>query len=343
MSLQAEKKTFKSEMPTGVHLAYIHDMKTHRDANKQPIVKDGEIAILVTFCNGTNQFHEQIYWCGKGNAGKEKYFTQMCLDAMIDMSVTPMKVSAAKGKRLWIAIREVFTLVNNGEDVKKSDITGEAVIEKFIFRTAPIFDVEKQPTWKGDPLFNDGVACDEFVGYVEENEDGYETMPKGEPTPLTLEVKAVTPEIEKEVAVAEEKKSKKKKIEAVASNIPLMAQASQLDEEKGLIDRKLSEVISENKQVIDNSFKDIIVNGVAGVHVSEEGKATNISVEKAHELISSQSTTPAPNFGEATTTPTIESAMKNVDMSQMTIVQPQVATATPLPNFGDNETPDTNF
>jgi len=296
MQLQSEPKNFKKEMSAGVHLAYIHDMKTHRDANKQPIVKDNEIAILVTFCNGTNQFHEQIYWCGKGNAGKEKYFTQMCLDAMIDMSVTPMKVSQAKGKRLWIAIREVFTLVNNGEDVKKSDITGEAVIEKFIFRTAPIFDVEKQPTWKGDPLFNDGVACDEFVGYVEENEDGYETMPKGEPMPLTLEVKAVTPEIEKEVATAEEKPKKEKKVKS-----------------------EVKVIAGNNPELLEN----------------------------AHTI----TTTPAPNFGEAT--PTIE--QKSIMVNEIKKVAEPLSiklgeqiknvttSTTPLPNFGDNETPDTNF
>lgn len=212
MSLQKEKKRVKSEMKAGVHLASILDMKKHLDDQKNPIIVDGELAILVTFINGQNQYHDQVYWLGKGNDGKEKFFTQMCLDAGIDMSKTPLAKKEALNKRLWIAIREVFTLVNNGESIKK-DILGNDVVEHFVFKTAPIWDVDKQPTWKGDPLFNDGVACEEFVGYKEENESGWDTLPKGE-APAVIEIKAVTPEIEK--AVVETPKKEKAPKEEVS-------------------------------------------------------------------------------------------------------------------------------
>lgn len=338
MSLTKEKRHFKNEMPSGVHLASIFDIKLYKDSvTKQPIVKDDEMGLIVTFwttnAEKQNLYHEQVYWCGKGNAGREKYFTQMCLDAMIDMSVTPMDVKQAKNKRLWIAIREVYTLINNGEEVKK-DMLGNDVIEKFIFQTAPIFDVDRVPTWKGDPKFNDGIACDEFVGYKEDSaEDGYVTMPtQGEATPFVLEVAHVTPEVEQAVVVVKEaaKPKKEKKV----------------------------------KEVLDKAFEEQIMFGVSGVKV-EDGKLSNVPIEKVHELLN-KSTTPMPNFGESAT-PTIAPSFDNEivlseeeitdiqntedmlhqgrqeasDMNEV-LMQDNVD-QTPLPNFGDNETPDTNF
>ncbi len=293
MSLTKEKRHFKCEMPSGVHLASIFDIKLYKDSvSKQPIIKDDEMGLIITFwttnADKQNLYHEQVYWVGKGNAGREKYLTQMLLDAGVDMSVTPMDVKLAKNKRLWIAIREVYTLINNGEEVKK-DMLGNDVIEKFIFQTAPIFDVDRVPTWKGDPKFNDGIACDEFVGYKEgDAEDGYATMPQGTGESFTLEVAPVTPEVEKAV-VEKPKKEKKVKMEVKV-------------------------VAGNNPELLDN----------------------------AHTI----TTTPMPNFGEAT--PTEEQKVFIVkeitnNISHVNGVDVQTVNTTPLPNFGDNETPDTNF
>lgn len=320
MSLQAENKRFKNELTAGVHLVSIFDIKMHKDSNKQPIQRDGEIAILLTFVTGTNPnlYHEQIYWIGKGREGKEKYFTQMCLDAGIDMSVAPMPKKAALNKRLWIGVRDVFTLVNNGSEVKK-DMLGNDVIERFIFHTAPVWDVEKPPTWKGDPKFNDGIACDDFVGYVEDNEDGYETMPKGEAVPFTLEVAQVTPEIEKAVVVEVKPKKATKKAKSLVETIAPMQEVKDIEE-------------YQKQKVGDLSLNER----------KEKGLLDNVVM-----LPQTTTTTAMPNFWDATPTTeqeqTIESVMKNVDMSQMVVIQPQATTITEMPNFGDSETPDTNF
>ena len=136
MSLEAINKRAKSEMCSGVHLAIIFDIKRHLDQQKNPIIINNEMGIVITFANGKNEHHEQIYWIGKGAEGKEKYFTKMCIDAGIDMSITPMPKQAAIGKRLWIAIREVYTLINGGDTVKL-DILGKEIIEHFVINTSP--------------------------------------------------------------------------------------------------------------------------------------------------------------------------------------------------------------
>jgi len=296
MQLQSEPRNFKKEMSAGVHLASIFDIKIYKDSTtKQPIVRDGEMGLIVTFwttnAEKQNLYHEQVYWVGKGNAGREKYLTQMLLDAGVDMSVTPMDVKEAKNKRLWIAIREVYTLINNGEEVKK-DITGKDVVEKFIFQTAPIFDVDRVPTWKGDPKFNDGIACDEFVGYKEDNEDGYVTMPQGEAEPFTLQVASVTPEVEKAVVV-EAKPKKEKKIKVA----------------------------------------DAIVVATGDVNISD-----------APTFIPNGSQTPMPNFGEATPTSDINLTDEECeDIMETDKMLHEGRQEDIMPNFGDNETPDTNF
>jgi hypothetical protein len=300
MSLTAEKKHFKNELTAGVHLVSIFDLKIHKDSNKQPIVKDGEMALVVTFVTGTNPnlYHEQIYWIGKGKEGKERYFTQMCLDAMIDMSVTPMPKKAALNKRLWVAIRDVFTLVDNGANTKK-DILGNDIVERFIFHTAPIWDVEKPPTWKGDPIKNDGVACDDFVGYVEDNEDGYSTMSTEAPEPFTLEVKAVTPEVESVMEVKPKKAIKKAK-----SLVEIIAP------------------MQEQKDIVEYQMQ-----------------------AKLHNATTS---TPMPNFGSETVTDTPQFSEGDIVLTEEEIegahhVDNVLHEGSDMPNFGDDETPDTNF
>lgn len=169
MSLNAERKFFKHEMPAGVHLAVISDIKTYLDANKNTIVKEGEIAVIVSFTNGQNQHHEQMYWIGKGMEGKERHFTKMCQDALVDLTVTPLPKKKIVGKRLWIAIKEVFTLVGDGTEIKK-DITGKEVIEYFIFNTAVVDDPDKAPKWPDQ----------DFISYKLEGQSGYDSFIPGQ-------------------------------------------------------------------------------------------------------------------------------------------------------------------
>lgn len=362
MSLHAEKKHLKTELKAGVHLVSIFDMKLNLDQNKQPIQKDGEMAILVTFVTGTNPnlYHEQVYWIGKGNAGKERHFTQMCLDAMIDMSITPLPKKAALNKRLWIAIREVFTLVDNGENIKK-DIVGNDVIEHFIFHTAPIWDVEKQPTWKGDPLFNDGIACDDFVGYKEDNEDGYATVSNEEASPFTLNIIQSTPEVEKEV-VEKPKKVRQVKlgnngkleseiVEIVAPNFG----ESNIEKAKEIITEQRVKVVGfplpteqgPTKQQIDslsstpmpNFSEPVDVKLVAtdvrpigsDIKISEDGKSATIEMPAVYSTEVNLSIS-FPNFGEATPTSDSNEVLTQDNKDQ-----------TPLPEFDSNQTPDQNF
>lgn len=172
MGLNVERsKPLLANMCAGIHLAIIEKMKSQLDANKNRIIINGEMAVIVTFANGKGERHEQIYWLGKGAEGKEKYFTKMCIDAGIDMSVTPMDIKKALGSRLWLAIREVYTLEN--DEVKK-DILGNECIEHFIFNTFPIYDVEKPPVLKGNPMLNGGQAMDDFISYRNEGQSGYD-------------------------------------------------------------------------------------------------------------------------------------------------------------------------
>ena len=293
MSLSKDKKHIKNEMKAGVHLAFIFDMKRHLDDQKNPIIVDGELAILVTFSTGDNKYHDQVYWLGKGNDGREKFFTQMCLDAGIDMSKTPLAKKEALNKRLWIAIREVFTLVDNGENIKK-DITGKEIVENFVFKTSPIWDVEKQPTWKGDPLFNDGIACEEFVGYKEENESGWDTV-SNETAPAVIEVKAVTPEIEKAVAVVEKVKKAKKVLAVEVVSAPENTMPN-------FGGTQIAEPLPENTTSVQPSFG---------------GESEYQKMPPVQPLVESRGIIDVPNFGEPT--------------------------STPLPNFGDDQSPDANF
>lgn len=270
MSFEVEKKNIRHELKAGVHLVTIHSMKKHLDSQKNPIIKNGEIAVLITFSTGTNPnlYHDQIYWIGKGKDGLERYFTRMCIDAGIDMSKTPLSPKDAIGKRLWIGIREVYTLINNGEEVLK-DIGGNPVLEHFIFQTSPVFDPEKPPTWKGDPAKNNGEAADEFVGYKEENESGYDTvrveLPKA--TTNVLEVGPVTPEVEKAMAeIAVEKTPKAKISEPVSNGLPNFG---------------------------DTQEPDYVTNELAADQLFNEGNTS----EEAQRII--DSTSSVPNFGDS--------------------------------------------
>ncbi len=180
MSLNCERKIpLLTQMSAGIHLSIIKGMKSKLDAQKNRIIVNGEMAVIVTFLNGKNEQHQQLYWLGKGNAGKEKYFTKMCIDAGIDMSVTPMDIKKALNKRLWLAIREVYTLEN--DEVKK-DITGKDYVEYFIFNTFPCFEPDKVPVVKGNPMINGGQAMDGFISYKNEGQCEYEVEESDKPT-----------------------------------------------------------------------------------------------------------------------------------------------------------------
>lgn len=200
MSLFAEKKKVLQEIKAGVHLVTIMSIKRLLDHGKNQVVKDGEIGVTIQFATGHNHRHEQVYWIGKGKQGREKYFTSMCIDAGVDMSQSQMSTKAVIGKTLWIAVKEIYTLKNDGSEVLKNEVTGEDVMEHFIFKTAPVYDPDRPPTWPGDPAKNEGRAMDDFLGYKYDGQVGYDILPN--PTAeLVVEEMPPDDEIKSEIKV----------------------------------------------------------------------------------------------------------------------------------------------
>lgn len=316
MTLEIPKKHIRNELKAGVHLVMIHSVKVHLDDQKNPIKNNGEIALLVTFVTGQepNMYHDQVYWIGKGEAGKERFFTKMCIDAGIDMSITPMTEKMAKNKRVWIAIREVYTLINNGADVLK-DIGGNEVREHFIFNTAPVHDASKAPTWKGDPAKNNRQAADEFVGYRYENETAYETI-KSESGPA-LEVLPATQE--------------------------------QLSE--ATIEAELNKVAAEARPDPNGKTKEEILNGPSGIQMNKTimpnfGEPENKDLTENEFSEALKQKEGSLNFGSETPAPEVK--VETPIVAQNTSNEDKVKNLKELqkkamPNFGGDETPDSKF
>ncbi len=323
MKLNTESKNLRQELKAGIHLVTFMDIKKQLDSSKNVIVNDGEIAITVTFATGTNPnaYYEQTYWIGKGNDGKEKYFTKMCVDAGIDMSKTPLDKKDAIGKRLWIAIREVYTLVN--DDVKK-DILGNDIIEYFIFNTSPLLDPEKPPMIKGDPNKNGGQAMDDFISYKNEGQNGYDVDVVDLNAPV-LEVEETTQE---DVAIA------------------------YMKENKGVLEQ-----VNSNEKTDKNVTKEDIENVIAKASI-KKAKITKVKVGNADatktEFPNGETVThvnyppfneqlPLPNFDGKTSEPPVDFT-PHISKEDMT-VKPnfEVITSTEKPNFSDDVSPDINF
>jgi len=159
-----EVKKRTTELKTGIHLVSIIDAGIVKTDDGKPAITDkGEMGIKLKFADGKNHIFEQVYYTG---GERERFFKAMCASANIDLEQvkkTGKFKAEAIGKRLWIYIKEVYDI--NGEELIKDDITGEPVINYYIFKTSFMANPDNRPAMKGDPLRNGGIATDEFVDY----------------------------------------------------------------------------------------------------------------------------------------------------------------------------------
>ncbi len=143
MSRSHPERIKVKELTTGVHLVCIMDASVIKRDNLPLITEKGETGILVTFTTGDNKSFEQDFWIG---SDREAFFNKMCICAGIDRNLPFRK--EATGKRLWIAIKEVYDI--DGEEMVK-DATGEPIINYYIFDYIHLGNVEQKPSLKGDP------------------------------------------------------------------------------------------------------------------------------------------------------------------------------------------------
>lgn len=144
--LNIEAKNKIKELKTGVHLVAITDAMIIKNSAGEPALSTaGEMGIIVRFTDGANQSYDQDYWLG---GTREQFFISMCAAANIDRE-NPKFKKASKGKRLWICIKEIWDV--DGEDIVKDELTGEPVINYYLFKTIPYIEPGKKPTVPGDP------------------------------------------------------------------------------------------------------------------------------------------------------------------------------------------------
>lgn len=152
--MKTEAKVKLKQLKTGVHLVCVTDAMLIKE-NGQPVVTpSGEMGVTVRFSDGQNQSFDQDYWL---NGDRHSYFTKMCASANIDPT-NPKFKAEAKGKRLWICIKEVHEV--DGDKV--DDLAGP---NYYLFDTIPCLDPNRKPVVKGDPAENNGVASGAFLDY----------------------------------------------------------------------------------------------------------------------------------------------------------------------------------
>ncbi len=160
----AEVKKRTTELTTGIHLATIIDASIVKGLDGKPkLTEKGEMGIMIKYADGKNHIFEQVYYT---SGDREYFFKKMCTAANIDLEVvkkTGKFKAEAVGKRLWIYIKEVYDI--DGENTVKDDITGEPVINYYVFNTSFMGNPDNKPAMKGDPARNNGIATDDFVDY----------------------------------------------------------------------------------------------------------------------------------------------------------------------------------
>jgi hypothetical protein len=167
MGLGKEDKFKKQDLKTGVHLVTILDATLIKGPDKKPKMfirgDKKEVGIIIKFSNAKGAIYENTYYVG---ADRAFYFNTMCSHAGINL-VEANKNNAfkkeAKGKRLWIFINEIHDV--NLENPVLHDITGEPIINYYLFKTAACNNPENRPILLGDPHNNKGIVGGEFIDY----------------------------------------------------------------------------------------------------------------------------------------------------------------------------------
>lgn len=178
--MKAQAKTKLKQLKTGVHLVAITDAVQIKDHDNMPLIDKvtGESGITIRFSDGDNNHFDQDYWF---NGDRQHFFDKMAATANIDPSNRQFKAEA-KGKRLWICIKEVHEI---DHDQPVTDINGP-VINYYLFDTMPALHPFKKPLVKGDPADNDGVASGAFLDYKQTNGNVSITINNGMITGMTI-------------------------------------------------------------------------------------------------------------------------------------------------------------
>jgi hypothetical protein len=165
MSLDVQTKTTIKQLKTGIHLVTIIDAELVKDKDKNIIkTPDGEIGILITFADGKNNKFQNAYWITppKYEGKKDWIFLKMTSAANININNTKFKAES-KGKRLWIYIKEVHSI--NLDEPVCDELTGEPIINYYIFAYGACSDESIKPSMMGNPQTNGGIAAGSFLDY----------------------------------------------------------------------------------------------------------------------------------------------------------------------------------
>jgi len=160
MSLSTKVNVVRKDLKTGIHLVTIAGGKLVKGPDQKPVVtKDGEVGLTVRFVNSKKEAFDKVFWL-KGK--REKEFKKMLNSAQVKLKTKNFNVDA-KGHVLWIYIREVYDIID--DEIVIDEITGEQVINYYIFDYSPAANPENRPAVMGDPEINGGIAGGKFIDY----------------------------------------------------------------------------------------------------------------------------------------------------------------------------------
>lgn len=159
MSLSVNSKhERKQELLAGIHLVIVSDVKLLKKSDGTPVESDGNNFITVKFTNGDNKSIEQNYPVG---TEKQRAFDLLILNLGLD-NTKQINKKEAIGKRIWIAVKEVY-LLNN--EITLKDENGIDIKEFYVFKTVKYDGDNSYPIINGDPKKYNGIAQEEFVDY----------------------------------------------------------------------------------------------------------------------------------------------------------------------------------
>ena len=148
----------KQEIPCGTHLAIVNDVKLYKDATGNHLISSqGESGIVVEYALSDGRKHDQVYWYG---SRRQYDFDKLCKSTDVDNISGKVSKKIIIGKRVWISVREEYTLLN-GAVVKDS-------LKLSVFNTNKVYDPTKKPILQGDPERDNGRASGDFLAYIEQ-------------------------------------------------------------------------------------------------------------------------------------------------------------------------------
>ena len=115
MSLEAKRiSILKTDIPSGVHVLTISDVKLHKKSNGDVILHEDNPAVIVSFENG-GKLHQELFWIGSTNYTKlQKIIIQVGLDPAMQINKKEIV-----GKQIYGLIKEIKTM--RGSECIKSE------------------------------------------------------------------------------------------------------------------------------------------------------------------------------------------------------------------------------